>query len=233
METGYANTASWFDSMILQPVHSLINQIMVFVPTLLGALLLLLLGWLLAKAIEGLVVRILKTVTLDKLADQIQLSTVLSKGGIKYKLSELLGVIVYWLIMLAVIMVVFNALQLTVAAELFQSVVAFLPNVIAAVFILVLGIFAAAFLSSTVRTTASNAGIAQSHLLAQFAQTVVVISATVVALQQLHIQLVGEVFLIILGGVSLGCALAFGLGCKDLAGRYVADIVEQIQGRKR
>jgi hypothetical protein len=219
--------------MILQPVHSLINQIMVFVPTLLGALLLLLLGWLLAKAIEGLVVRILKTVTLDKLADQIQLSTVLSKGGIKYKLSELLGVIVYWLIMLAVIMVVFNALQLTVAAELFQSVVAFLPNVIAAVFILVLGIFAAAFLSSTVRTTASNAGIAQSHLLAQFAQTVVVISATVVALQQLHIQLVGEVFLIILGGVTLGCALAFGLGCKDLAGRYVADIVEQIQGRKR
>ena len=219
--------------MIMQPVHSLVNQIMVFLPTLLGALLLLLIGWLLAKAIEGVVVRILKTVTLDKLADQIQLSTVLSKGGIKYKLSELIGVIVYWLIMLAVVMIVFNALQLTVAAELFQSVVAFLPNVIAAVFILVLGIFAAAFLSSTVRTTASNAGIAQSHLLAQFAQTVVVISATVVALQQLHIQLVGEVFLIILGGVSLGCALAFGLGCKDLAGRYVADIVEQIQGRKR
>jgi len=219
--------------MIMQPVHSLVNQIMVFLPTLLGALLLLLIGWLLAKAIEGVVVRILKTVTLDKLADQIQLSTVLSKGGIKYKLSELIGVIVYWLIMLAVVMIVFNALQLTVAAELFQSVVAFLPNVIAAVFILVLGIFAAAFLSSTVRTTASNAGIAQSHLLAQFTQTVIVISATVVALQQLHIQLVGEVFLIILGGVSLGCALAFGLGCKDLAGRYVADIVEQIQGRKR
>jgi len=233
VETGYANTSSWFDSMIMQPVHSLVNQIMVFLPTLLGALLLLLIGWLLAKAIEGVVVRILKTVTLDKLADQIQLSTVLSKGGIKYKLSELIGVIVYWLIMLAVVMIVFNALQLTVAAELFQSVVTFLPNVIAAVFILVLGIFAAAFLSSTVRTTASNAGIAQSHLLAQFAQTVVVISATVVALQQLHIQLVGEVFLIILGGVSLGCALAFGLGCKDLAGRYVADIVEQIQGRKR
>ncbi len=219
--------------MIMQPVHSLVNQIMVFLPTLLGALLILLIGWLIAKAIEGVVVRILKTVTLDKLADQIQLSTVLSKGGIKYKLSELIGVIVYWLIMLAVVMIVFNALQLTVAAELFQKVVAFLPNVIAAVFILVLGIFAAAFLSSTVRTTASNAGIAQSHLLAQFTQTVVVISATVVALQQLHIQLVGEVFLIILGGVSLGCALAFGLGCKDLAGRYVADIVEQIQGRKR
>jgi hypothetical protein len=129
--------------------------------------------------------------------------------------------------------VVFNALQLTVAAELFQTVVSYLPNVIAAVFILVLGIFAAAFLSSTVRTAASNAGILQAHLLGQFTQTVVVISAAVGALQQLRIPFFGEVFLIILGGISLGCALAFGLGCKDLAGRYVADIVEQIQGRKR
>ena len=230
MQTG---TGSWVDAMIVQPVQSLVGQLMGFLPTLLGALLLLLIGWLIAKGIQGLIVNVLKTIGLDKLADQIQLSAILSKGGIRYKLSELLGVIVYWLIMLAVVMVVFNALQLTVAAELFRSVVAFLPDVIAAVFILVLGIFAAAFLSSTVRTTASNAGIAQSHLLAQFTQTVVVISATVVALQQLHIQLVGEVFLIILGGVSLGCALAFGLGCKDLAGRYVADIVEQIQGRKR
>lgn len=219
--------------MIMQPVQSLVNQIMAFLPTLLASLLILLVGWLLAKAIEGIVVKVLKTITLDKLADQVQLSTVLSKGGIRHKLSELIGVIVYWFIMLAVVMVVFNALQLTVAAELFQTVVSYLPNVIASVFILVLGIFAAAFLSSTVRTAASNAGILQAHLLGQFTQTVVVVSATVGALQQLRIPFFGEVFLIILGGISLGCALAFGLGCKDLAGRYVADIVEQIQGRKR
>jgi hypothetical protein len=130
-------------------------------------------------------------------------------------------------------MVVFNALQLTVAAELFQSVVTFLPNVIAAVFILIIGMFAAAFLASTVRTAAGNAGVLQAHLLAQLVQTVVVIFAVVAALQQLQIPFFGEVFLIVLGGISLGCAIAFGLGCKDLAGRWASDIVDQIQGRKR
>jgi hypothetical protein len=226
-------TSTGFGTLVVEPVQALVNQLMTFLPMLIGALLLFLVGWLIAKTVEAVVVKILKTIALDKIADQVQLSNVLGKGGIKAKLSELIGVIVYWLIMLAVIMVVFNALQLTVAAELFQSVVTFLPNVIAAVFILIVGMFAAAFLASTVRTAASNAGVLQAHLLAQLVQTVVVIFATVAALQQLQIPFFGEVFLIILGGISLGCAVAFGLGCKDLAGRWVSDIADQIQGRKR
>ncbi len=230
MQTG---TGSWINAMLVQPVQSLVNQLMAFLPTLLGALLILLIGWLIAKAVQGVLVNVMKTIALDKLADQTQLSTVLTKGGIKYKLSELIGVIVYWLLMLAVVMIVFNALQLTVAAELFQSVVTFLPNVIAAVFILIVGVFAAAFLATTVRTAASNAGFAQGALMGQFVQTVVVIFVAVAALQQLKIQFFGEVFLIILGGISLGCAIAFGLGCKDLASRWVSEIVEQIQTRKR
>ena len=230
MQTG---TGSWVDAMIVQPVQSLVSQLMGFLPTLLGALLIFLIGWLIAKGIQGLIVNVLKTIGLDKLADQTQLSTVLTKGGIKYKLSELLGVIVYWLLMLAVVMIVFNALQLTVAAELFQSIVTFLPNVIAAVFILIVGVFAAAFLATTVRTAVSNAGFAQAALMSQLVQMVVVIFAAVAALQQLKIPFFGEVFLIILGGISLGCAIAFGLGCKDLAGRWVSSLVDQLQSRKR
>ena len=230
---GTGSVGSGFSSLVVEPVQALVNQLMMFLPTLAGALLLLLVGWLIAKSIEALAVRILKTLTLDKIADQIQLSSVLSKGGIKHKPSELIGVIVYWLVMLAVVMVVFNALQLTVAAELFQTIVTFMPKVIAAVFILIVGMFAAAFVASTVRTAASNAGILQAHLIGQLTQTVVVIFAIVAALQQLQIPFFGEVFLIILGGISLGCAIAFGLGCKDLAGRWMTDIVEQVQGRKR
>ena len=230
MQTG---TGSWVDAMIVQPVQSLVSQLMGSLPTLLGALLIFLIGWLIAKGIQGLIVNVLKTIGLDKLADQTQLSTVLTKGGIRYKLSELIGVIVYWLIMLAVAMIVFNALQLTVAAQLFQSIVTFLPNVIAAVFILIVGVFAAAFLATTIRTATSNAGIAQATLMGQLVQTVVIIFAAVAALQQLRVPFFGEVFLIILAGISLGCALAFGLGCKDQAGRWVAELSQQFQTRKR
>ena len=224
-------TGSWFEVNITQPVQALVNQLMAFLPTLLGALAILLIGWMLAQLIKGIVVRVLKV--FDKLADQIQLSSVLAKGGIKRKFSELLGDIVYWLVMLAVVMVALNALQLTVAAELFQTVVTYLPNVIAAVFILVVGVFAAAFMATTVRTAASNAGIVQSHLLSQAVQVIVVAFSIVAALQQLNIRFVGEVFLIILSGISLGSAIAFGLGCKDLAGRWVNDLIEELRSRKR
>ena len=235
MGTGATGTgmAGGFDALVVEPVRALVNQLMTFLPTLAGALLLFLIGWMIAKAVEAVSARILKTIALDKIADQIQLSSVLAKGGVKRKLSELLGAIIYWLVMLAVVMVVFNALQLTVAAELFQNVVEFLPNVIASVFILIVGVFAAAFLATTVRTAASNAGIVQSHLLGQAVQAVVVVFAVVAALQQLRIEFVGEVFLIILGGISLGCALAFGLGCRDIAGRWVSDLVSELQSRKR
>ena len=231
MDTGM--TGTWFDQLIREPVQSLLTQLLTFIPRLLGAILILLLGWWIAKAIEAVVLRILHTIAVDKLADQIQLSGVLIKGGIKRKISELLGAIIYWFIMLGVVVIAFNALQLTEAAQLFQEVVEFLPSVVAAVFILIVGVFAAAFLATTVRTAASNSGILQAHLLGQAVQTVVVIFAVVASLQQLKIQFVGEVFLIILGGISLGCALAFGLGCKDIAGRWVSGVVDQLQARKR
>ena len=222
-----------WNNVLVHPVQSFFNQLMGFLPSLLGALLILLVGWVVAKTIESVVVQVLKTVRLDKLADKIQLAGVLAKGGIKRKLSELIGMIIYWLVMLAVLITSLNALQLTVAAQLLQQVVTFLPNVVAALFILVVGAFAAAFLATTVRTAASNAGITQAQPLGQAVQTITVIFAGVAALQQLKIEFVGEAFLIILSAVCFGLALAFGLGCKDLAGRWVNNLVEQLSGRRR
>ena len=229
METG----VNLFQQLVVAPLQSAVNQLLTYAPSILGALLILFIGGILAKFIEQLIVKSLKLITLDKIAEQLQISAILARGGIRRKLSELIGAIIYWLVMLAFVMTALNALNLTVAAELFQQIVGFLPNVLAAVFILVVGAFAAAFLSATVRTAAGNSGILQAHLLGQAVQTIVVVFAFVAALQQLQIQFVGEVFLIILAGLSLGTAIAFGLGCKDLAGRWVSGLVDQLQSRKR
>ena len=129
--------------------------------------------------------------------------------------------------MLVVLVAALNALQLTATAELLQRLVGFLPTIVTAILVLILGILAAAFLAATVRTVASNAGIAQAQVLGQFVQSFVIIFAVVVALQQLQIQFVGDAFLIILGAISFGCALAFGLGCKDLAGRWVSGLADR------
>lgn len=219
--------------VLVQPVQAFFTQLMGFLPNVLGALLILLVGWAVAKGIEGVVVKLLKTAKLDKLADKVQLTEVLSKGGIKRKLSEVIGVIIYWLVTLVVLIATLNALQLTVAAQLLEHIVAFLPNVVAAIFILVVGIVTGAFLSTTVRTAASNAGVDASRLLGQAVQTIVVIFALAAALRQLQIQLVGEAFLIVLAAVSFGLALAFGLGCKDQAGRWFNGVVDELSSKRR
>lgn len=222
-----------FEQFIVVPLQTAFNQLLAFVPSVLGALLILVIGLTVARLLEQLIVASLKLIKLDHIADQIQLSAVLARGGIRRKLSELIGGGVYWIVILAFVMTALNALNLTIAAQLLQQIIAFLPNVVASVFILIVGVFAAAFLATIVRTAASNAGIAQAFLIGEIVQTIVVIFSCVAALEQLQIRFVGEVFLILLAGLSLAGGLAFGLGCKDMAGRWMAGIIEQLQPKKR
>ncbi len=222
---------------VLDPLQAawttFLETLTAYAPSVLGAILILFIGWVIARLVQELVLRALKAVSLDKAADWVQLSSVLAKGGIRWKVSELIAAIIYWVIVLAFVVTALNALNLTVAAGLVQQVVGYLPKVVAAVFLLVIGIFAAAFVGATVRTAASNAGILQAHLLGSITQTVVVAFSAVAALELLDIAFVGKAFEIVLAGVSLGCALAFGLGCKDQAGRWVSSLSDQIAGRKR
>lgn len=224
---------SLLEQFVLVPLQSALNQLLTFIPSILGSLIILLIGGMIAKLLERLIVQGLKLLALDRIADQIQFSTMLAKGGIRRKLSELVGTIIYWIVILAFVMTALNALNLTVAAELFQKIVSFLPNVVAAVFILVVGIFAAAFLATAIRTAASNAGVVQSNLISQAVQTIVIIFSIVATLKQLNIQFVGEVFLIILSGLSLAFGLAFGLGCKEIAGRWVSGVIAELNTKKQ
>lgn len=235
-QSGLQNMADlaqqWAQQGVGNPITAAWWDIVGSFPSILGALLILLIGVVIAKAAEQAVVKLLRYLKLDKISDQIQLTSTLARGGFKQKLSEIIGALTYWVIMLAFITAGLNALNLPVAAELVQKVVLFLPKVVEALFILILGVFAAAFLSATVREAANNAGILQSNLLGQFVQTAVVIVATVEALKQVGIQFVDQVFLLFFASVALAAGIAFGLGCKDVAGRWVSDIVEQAKHKR-
>ena len=233
MQMGMQRVTDMAQQGVMDPLLAAWGDIVRYFPSILGAIIILLIGVLIAKSVEQLIGKGLKRIGFDKFADQIQLSSTLARGGIRQKLSEIIGALTYWVIMLAFITAGLNALDLPVAAELVQKVVLFLPKVVEALFILILGVFAAAFLSTTVREAANNAGILQSNLLGQFVQTAVVIVATVEAMKQIGIQFVDQVFLLFFASLALAAGIAFGLGCKDLAGRWVGEIVEQAKSHKR
>lgn len=131
-------------------------------------------------------------------------------------------------------MVAINAVGLYVAADLLNKVVLYVPNVIAAIFILILGMFVATVLRNIVLTAANNAGLSQTKLLSKVVETIVIAFSIFVALEQLHIGIrITELTLsIILGAVGLGFALAFGLGCRDIAGKFVGELIEKMKSKK-
>lgn len=222
--------SSW-QVVLLEPARSVLTQISQFMVNVLLVIVILIIGWLISKLFKAVVTKALKTIQVDTLSSKIELDKVLSKGGINYTLSELIGVICYWLGLLVTFMVAINAIGLTIAAELLNKVVLYIPNVISAIFILIIGMFAATALKNIVKTAANNAGFGQGKMLGQVVEAVVMIFTIFVGLEQLNIGVrVTELTVgIILGSLGLALALAFGLGCREIAGKFVAELVEKLK----
>jgi len=222
--------SSW-QVVLLEPARTVLAQISQFVVNALLVIIILLVGWLLSKVIRTVVSNTLKLAKFNELSSRIELDKLLSKGGITYSLSDLVGGICYWLGLLITFMVAVNSVGLTIAADLLNKVVLYIPNVIAALFILILGMFVSTLLKTIVQTAANNAGLNQGKLLAQIVETVVIAFAVFVGLEQLKIgiQITQLTISIVLGSLGLGLALAFGLGCKDIAGKFVAELTEKLK----
>lgn len=223
-----------FQTTVVNPFQEMGSRVLNFLPSFLGAMLILLVGCFLAGLIQKLVTRFLKLARLDTVSEKTGIANVLTKGDINYTLSEIIGVLVYWLIVLVVILSALNALQLTVAADLLNQVVLYVPNVIASVFILVLGIFFSAIVANTVRTAAANAGIKQARSLGQATQVIIAILVFVEALKQLGIDtsLVDLILKGIIFALALGIGLAVGLGCKDLASKQVNTLLDSFKNKR-
>lgn len=223
-----------WQTTVIEPVEQMWANVLGFMPTLISVILILLIGWMLAAIAQKVITRFLKLARLDSVSEKIGIANILTKGDINYTLSEIIGVMIYWLLMLAVFLMAVNTLQLTVAAELLHQVILYMPNVIASVFILVLGIFFASVVANTVRTAAANAGIQQARSLGQFTQVIIVIFTIMEALNQLKIDTTILQLLVkaALAAVALGVGLAIGLGCKDIAGKHVGQLIDSFKSKK-
>lgn len=218
--------------LVMDPMQAVMERFFVFVPQLMGVLLILLVGWLIAVLLRKSVVKVLKVFRVDELTEKAGLQEIFEKGGIKGSLSELLAKLVYWIVMLVVFVSAVNAFGLTVTAELLDKLVVYMPKVVAAIFILVLGLFFSTVMSSIVSTASANAGIKASAALGQLTKTVVIAFAVLTSLEQLEIstRMIEMAIFVTLGSFGLALSIALGLGAKDLAGKALEDWVKKFKG---
>lgn len=204
---------------ILEPIRRLADVLNANWSNILMTVVVLLGGWLVARAIRVLLVRGLRIARIDLVAEKAGIEEFLRKGGIKQDAVDLLGALVYWI---AIIIILLTVMQIWgVGDELSTTLVPFLPRIFVSLVILILGLYIASFVGDLVRTTAANAEIMYAKLLGQVLRYILVIFVVLTALQQLGIEtkLISWGFLLILGSLCLGGGLALGLGAKDVVKR--------------
>jgi hypothetical protein len=190
-----------------------------FVPNLLAMLVLLAVGILAAVSIRFSVGFVLKWLAFDRFSERTGISTVLQKGGIRAAPSRVLALTLAWLVLAVFVLLSVAALDLTAAVNLVNEAFAYLPNLLVAGALVLLGSLVAGFVRRSVLIAAVNAGVGSARLIASGVQVALLVLFAAMALEHLGLgrQVILTSFTILFGGVVLALALAFGLAGRDMA----------------
>lgn len=193
-------------------------------PPVLAALLLLLVGWLLALLGRAIVSGLLRRVGLDRLAERLGAEQALSQLGIERPVSSILGRVAYWFILLIFVLAAANRLGLVGVTEALRIFIGYLPSVLAASLILFLGLVLGRFLGNAVGTFAEQAGVSGGRVLGETVRFSVIALTVILAMEQLRLEtrLLSTIVLIVVAAVALAMGLAFGLGSRGLAHSIMA-----------
>jgi hypothetical protein len=232
------NTVTDWGAAFMTSMAAAMAVFLAAVPRVIAFAIILVVGWFVASLIAKGVVVLLRSVQFNQLAQRAGLSDFVNKMGVKSDSAGVLAGIAKWFIRLIALVVAFDALGLPAVSQVLREFLMWLPNLVVALVVLVIGGLAAKALSSLVRGAASSAQLGNPQLLSRVASTLVWAFTIVVAVNQLGIAatLVNTLFMATVGAIALALGLAFGLGSRDTAGEMVRKWYERSQqssGRAR
>lgn len=190
-----------------------------FIPNLIGAIILLLVGWFLGKLIGGLVAKALQAVGFNKVAAKAEIDAFLRNAGVKMDAASVVGAIARWFVYLVFFLAAFNALGLEEVSAVIDDVLTFLPKVIVAIIILLVGALAGTLLAGVVKGSLRSMGMSNPDLFGTIARFAVIAFAAIAALDMLEIAptIVATLWQGLIFGVVGILVLAFGLGGRQAA----------------
>lgn len=216
--------------IVMASLRSFMFDLGAFLPKLIVAVAILIVGWLVAKLLHFVVVRGLRGVSFHKLTDAAGLDNFLKKGGVRIGTVDVLGVMVYWLAILMTLLTAFNMLGMTSLSTLFHRVAEFVPNVVVATLTLTIGLYFARFVASAVTAYTRNVGMVDADLVGRLTRWAIAAFVVILAIGQLNIpdRILEPAFLMMFGGAVLALALAFGFGGQ----KWAADKIDKMKKGK-
>jgi small-conductance mechanosensitive channel len=197
-----------------------------FVPLLLGAIIIFVIGWMISVAIGKLVSGILSRLSFNKLFDKTGWKGMLDKAELKTNASDFIGGIVKWLLIIVFLMVAVKILGFSELAAFLNSVLAYLPNVVIAALIFVVTVIVADIVEKVVRATAEGFKVGYGKLVSAIVKWSIWIFAGMAILAQLNVakDFMTSLFAGVINVIVISFGVAFGLGGKDVAGELIRDL---------
>jgi len=215
--------------IFLASLSDSLTEVTHFLPRLLVAIVVLILGWMLAKVTRAGIMRLLTLLKFDRATEKSGLESFLKHAEMEVSIASIIGNLAYWMIILLMIVTVANSLGLQMVADLFNKVVLYIPNVIVAILVLVFGTILARFINRMVFAWLNNVEFSGALTVSTFSEYAMLVFVFFMAMEQLQIanELLTAAFIIAFGAVGLAFAIAFGLGAKDWAARVIEEHVAQ------
>ena len=220
-------TAQNWTEVTVSSLQNLWASVINFLPSLIGALVVLIVGLVIAAVIKTVVQKVIEAIKIDALLRKIGLGPHFERGGLQINAGKFVGLLAYWFLVVVFVLAATDILQLWGLSAFLQSVVAYLPNIIVAVLIMLAAVVLANFLRSLVKASVSSAGLHGSKFLGSLTWWVVIVFGFLAALIQLGIAtvIINTLVTGVIAMLALAGGIAFGLGGKD----YASHLIEKIK----
>lgn len=212
------------DNPFVDIFYDLLRQFLSILPSLSGALLIFLIGWLVAKSLSRLVKKLLGRSGADALAERLNHIELVEKARIRIVPSVLIAKILYYLLMLVVALAATDVLGIQAISNLMVDIINYIPSLLTAFLLLFVGLLFADFVKGMVLSATRSLGIPSAGLLAHFVFYFILIAVAMSALGQAGIdtEFLRANLTIIVGGGVLAFALGYGLASKDMMANFIA-----------
>ncbi len=209
---------------ILDIVKEVIAKFASALPNIVGAVVIALLGWLISKLVSRALLKILETIKIDRFGDKINETEFATKANFQLKLSRFLSKLAYYFLMLIFLMAATDVLGMPVVSEMVSDLINYLPRLLSALILFVLGIYLAEFVKNIVLAAANSLAIPSAKIIANFVFYLIFLTLTISALGQASIEtsLITSNLTVILGGVVLAFSLGYGFASKDTMANFLA-----------
>jgi len=223
---------TWSDA-VYQSLYDMWGRFMAFLPSLIGAIIVFIIGWVAAIAIGKIIARILEVLRIDQGIEKLGLKKSFAKSGIKINIAKFIGELAKWFLIIVSLMAATDILGLNQVTDFLNEVLRYIPQIVVAAIILVVAVLLANFVARVIQESVKATGLISANVVAAFAKWAILIFAILAALVQLNVAkdmimivFQGIVYMLVIAG-----GLAFGLGGRDAAEEVIAKIKKELSAR--